>query len=488
MKDEQPSSLSESKINELLEQLREKYIKKEKPLDKEFAQEREANWQILNELGRKLPPAGFDLIKPIGVGSTATVWAVHHRELDQDRALKVPRPDAKLKDTTKILIDERQRLAAVSHQNVIRIYGSGVVDCRFHNETHALPYFIMEYLPEFDDFDKAILKGRKSLTDAALIAYFRDALTGISVLHRDSIIHCDIKPGNILIAPDKPAVVTDLGYAKLIKVGETRDTDVRFTERYAHPDLIRLVQDTTDPNANIAPVPRSELREAFDLYAFGRTMQDVLHQLRAAEDNEARTVLDTKPILTNYQWAYLSMISKRLLDGKVIQVRGPDLLTDVIVGLGEREMKEIRYLSAEEALVDFEKLLHLYDLESNIPELNEHLSHYVQIPNRHVPFTERVRATVQHPAFERLGQVMQLGFISSVYPGARHTRQEHIYGTFANCCSYVRALWYDEYSCLFQCIMSKGDIESLLVAALVHDIAQYPMAHDLTEAASEFSP
>src|ERR1035438_8324467 len=148
MTDEQHAGLSESEINELLEQLREKYIKKEKPLDREFAQEREANFQILKELGRKLPPAGFALIKPIGVGSTATVWAVHHRELDQDRALKVPRPDAKLKDTTKILIDERQRLAAVSHQNVVRIYGSGEVDCQLHNEKHSLPYFIMEYLPE----------------------------------------------------------------------------------------------------------------------------------------------------------------------------------------------------------------------------------------------------------------------------------------------------------------------------------------------------
>jgi len=35
--------------------------------------------------------------------------------------------------------------------------------------------------------------------------------------------------------------------------------------------------------------------------------------------------------------------------------------------------------------------------------------------------------------------------------------------------------------------MSKEDIETLLVAALVHDVAQYPMAHDLTEAASGFS-
>lgn len=487
MPEVQQIELSETRANELLAQLREVYIGRKKPLTMEFDQEKEANLQIVKHLGIKLPPAGFDIVKPIGVGSTATVWVVHHKELDQDRALKVPRPDAKLKDTTKILIDERQRLAAVSHQNIIRIYGSGEVDCQIHGQTHALPYFIMEYLPEFDDFDKAILKGWKTLTDAALIAYFRDALTGISVLHSENIIHCDIKPGNLLIAPGKPAVVTDLGYAKIVKSGDPTLTEIRFTEQYAHPDLVKLVTDRTDPNANIAPVPRKDLREAFDLYAFGRTMQDVLNQLREAEEKDNETHPNSKPVLTTYQWTYLSMISKRLLDGWAERHGGPTLLTDVIPGLGDREMKDIRYASAAEALIDFEKLLHLYDLESNVPELNEHISRYVQIPNCHVPLTGRVRATVEHPALSRLGQVSQLGFISSVYPGARHTRLEHVYGTFTHCCAYARALWYDQDNCLFQCLMAKQDIEMLLIAALVHDVAQYPMAHDLTEAASEFS-
>jgi HD superfamily phosphohydrolase len=481
------AQLNETRVADLLGQLQKVYTNRKKPLTVEFDQEKEANIQIVKRLGAKLPPAGFDLSRPIGVGSTATVWVVHHKELDQDRALKVPRPDAKLKDTTKILIDERQRLAAVNHQNVIRIYGSGEVECQIHGQTHALPYFIMEYLPDFDDFDKAILGGWKTLTDAALIAYFRDALTGISVLHSEDIIHCDIKPGNLLIAPSKPAVVTDLGYAKIVRIGDQSLTEVRFTEKYAHPDLIKLVTDRTDPNANIAPVPRKDLRQAFDLYAFGRTMQDVLNQLREAEQKESETSSDRKPILTTYQWTYLSMISKRLLDGRVEHRTGPGLLTDVIAGLGDREMTDIRYSSATEALIDFEKLLRLYDLESNVPELNEHISTYVQIPNGHVPLTSRVRATVEHPALARLGQVSQLGFISSVYPGARHTRLEHVYGTFTHCCSYARALWYDQDNCLFQCIVSKEDIECLLVAALVHDVAQYPMAHDLTEAASEFS-
>src|SRR5258708_25945620 len=107
MLDARQTELSETRVSGLLSQLRNVYISRKKPLTIEFDQEKEANIQIVKQLGAKLPAAGFDLQEPIGVGSTATVWVVHHKELDQDRALKVPRPDAKLKDTTKILIDER---------------------------------------------------------------------------------------------------------------------------------------------------------------------------------------------------------------------------------------------------------------------------------------------------------------------------------------------------------------------------------------------
>jgi HD superfamily phosphohydrolase len=482
----QPAA-ADARIEEFLSQLRKVYIEREKPLEQEFNQEKDATFQILRQLGLKLPPAGFDLMKPIGVGSTATVWVVHHRELDQDRALKVPRPNPQLKNTTKILIDERQRLAAVNHQNIIRIYGSGEVDCQISGQKLALPYFIMEYLPEFSDFDKAILSGHTVFTDAALIAHFRDALTGISVLHSAGIVHCDIKPGNLLIAPGKPTVVTDLGYAKVIKLVDTTLTDIRFTARYAHPDLIALATDKSNPDANLAPIRRSDLRTAFDLYAFGKTMQDVLHRFRQSEEKEMDSNPDRKPVLTPYQWTYLSIISKRLLDGKVYRREGDWLLNDIIPGLGEKAMEELHYSSAAEALIDFEKLLHLHDLESSIPELTGEIRNYIQIPFCHVPLTNRVRETIAHPAMSRLGQVSQLGFVSSSYPGARHTRLEHTCGTFAHCCAYLRALWYDQDNCLFQCIMSEKDIKSLLVAALIHDVAQYPMAHDLSEVASDFS-
>jgi HD superfamily phosphohydrolase len=98
-----------------------------------------------------------------------------------------------------------------------------------------------------------------------------------------------------------------------------------------------------------------------------------------------------------------------------------------------------------------------------------------------------VLETVSHPALRRLCQTTQLGFVSLVYPGAVHTRFEHSLGVFEKTCSLLRGLWYDSANCLFRSILRERDLLAGLVSALIHDLGQYPMAHDLTEVSTRFS-
>jgi hypothetical protein len=219
-------------------------------------------------------------------------------------------------------------------------------------------------------------------------------------------------------------------------------TDVTFTIRYAHPELIKRIQDSSDPDAARAKIPREELRTAYDLYALGRTFLELLVAL--LEDATARADYhEDEPALglSDYETMSLSIVAKRLLDGRIDKVEENELLSDSIPGLPNQVMKELRYETAYDALQDIEKLLRLYDLEGEIPELRPELPYYVQIPHCHVPMTSRVRAIVNHPAFARLARVTQLGFVSLVYPGATHARFEHVLGAFSHCCRYIRALW-----------------------------------------------
>lgn len=59
-------------------------------------------------------------------------------------------------------------------------------------------------------------------------------------------------------------------------------------------------------------------------------------------------------------------------------------------------------------------------------------------------------------------------------------------GTFSICCQYVLALYNDAYNPLFRQLMSEADIKALLLAALLHDVGQCPIAHDIEEAVPTF--
>jgi HD superfamily phosphohydrolase len=345
----------------------------------------------------------------------------------------------------------------------------------------------MDFLKGIQDLDEYVISNRRNLSAEGLIGYFRDVLAGLAHLHSRKIVHCDVKPANLLVADGTPALVADLGYAKHFPRVPRHDdslTTVTYTPPYAHPLLRQHMIESADSNANKAEIRAEDLKEVFDLYAFGRTMQQVLTRLAEAEasDRQSGDRHGEGSLLSPYQWQFLELVARRLLDGQATEPA-----RDVIPGLPPKAMNDLRYPNAGDALEDVEKLLSLYDLEGELPELNPHRASYVQVPLSKVPLTPRVARLMNHPHITRLGQVTQLGFVSLVYPGATHTRLEHVLGTFSTCCDYIRSLWYDENSCLFRSIMRREDLELVLVASLLHDVSQYPMAHDLSEVSSEFA-
>jgi HD superfamily phosphohydrolase len=483
------ASTQEIDLPEILDKLEAKY--RAKGLASDFDNDRAAYAEFLLKIfGDWDSRFGLKLNGLVAVGTAGSVWHVHDRTLERDHALKLSHPRlSKLPlKGVRAEIAEPRTLATLNHQNVVRVYLAS--ELKLESESlgnYNFSFFTMDYLDKIGDFDDYIIEHRDELSASQIIQFFRDALSGIAYLHDHGIIHCDIKPANMFIAPSTPALVGDLGYSKkLLTTGETTVTTAFFTEKYAHPTLREYITARQREGAAAAPIPRSMLKPSFDLFAFGRSMQQVLSRLWN-ETGEALRPGDGTPGqergFTRRQWLYLSFIAQRLLDGQCENAE-----SDVIPGLTKTVMGEIRYKSAEEALEDFEKLLGLYDLEGDIPELRPDIAEYIQIPHTKVPCSRRVSEIINHPAFSRLATVTQLGFVSAVYPGATHTRFEHALGTFTHCCIYLRSLWYDEVNPLFQSVMTADDLEAGILAALLHDIGQYPMAHDLHESADPFSP
>ena len=118
---------------------------------------------------------------------------------------------------------------------------------------------------------------------------------------------------------------------------------------------------------------------------------------------------------------------------------------------------------------------------ASIPELAAPAgaSGIVRLPDgSDVPFTRRVRALVDTPDFQRLRHVPQLGLASAVYPGAVHTRFEHSLGVFGHAVRVLRQLADVPR---FGDLVSAGDAEAFLAAALLHDLGHWPFCHPIED-------
>lgn len=95
-----------------------------------------------------------------------------------------------------------------------------------------------------------------------------------------------------------------------------------------------------------------------------------------------------------------------------------------------------------------------------------------------IPVDERVRELLETPQFIRLAGIQQLGFVSSVWPGARHTRFEHSIGVMhltRKATDHLRQTADGRQR------ISDADADTITAAALLHDIGHYPFSHAIEE-------
>ncbi|MCD0463159.1 HD domain-containing protein [Roseiconus lacunae] len=99
-------------------------------------------------------------------------------------------------------------------------------------------------------------------------------------------------------------------------------------------------------------------------------------------------------------------------------------------------------------------------------------------PSDSVPLSDRVRRLLDTAAMHRLAGISQLGLVSTVYPGAMHTRLEHTLGVYQNALRFlarflgdsVASDWLDEPHC-----------DAFVLAALLHDIGHWPFCHPIED-------
>ena len=88
---------------------------------------------------------------------------------------------------------------------------------------------------------------------------------------------------------------------------------------------------------------------------------------------------------------------------------------------------------------------------------------------------------VDHPYFQRLRRIRQLGLTNMVYPGANHTRFQHALGAYYLMSKAVRALRSKGVE------ITDAEEEAVGIAILLHDIGHGPQSHALEHSIVDFS-
>lgn len=184
-------------------------------------------------------------------GAHAFVFNALQNELGRRVAVKVQKVDVEAKVDAGAFEREYRSLATLSnHPNIVTIYESGLTD-------QGNPYIAMELYDEtlFD-----LVRTKKFLTPAEVVAFGVPLAKALQRAHDDGVVHCDIKPRNILISEYGEAALADFGVAKVSSESAAANAPTGYSVPYVAPEIL----------AGAAPSVAS------DIYSLGATLYTAL--------------------------------------------------------------------------------------------------------------------------------------------------------------------------------------------------------------------
>lgn len=219
----------------------------------------------------------YQLLHTLGTGGMAVVYRAYDQMLERPVAIKVLRQDFSDDENFRERFRQEARAAAnLSHPNIVTVHDFGFDAGRL--------FIVMEYVPGTDL--KTMIKQRGKFSVEEAVHLFTQACEGIGYAHRAGLIHCDVKPHNMLVTPDGRLKVTDFGIARaLASVAPDEQSDVVWgSPQYFSPEQA----------AGQAPSPAS------DVYSLGIILYEMLTGQLPFNANDpeelARMHRDARPV------------------------------------------------------------------------------------------------------------------------------------------------------------------------------------------------
>src|SRR5215472_15275283 len=161
----------------------------------------------------------YKLVERIGSGAYADVYRGEHRHLHTQVAIKVLKSPDVSPQEEKEFLHEARIITELRHPHIIRVIDYGIWEEPEGLQRH-IPFIVMTYAPlgnmrtAYPDGQR-ILDAKKALDLEKIALYIGQIADALQYAHEQAkVVHCDVKPENILRMSKDHLILTDFGIAK----------------------------------------------------------------------------------------------------------------------------------------------------------------------------------------------------------------------------------------------------------------------------------
>lgn len=207
----------------------------------------------------------YELGPLLGRGGMADVFRAEDRTLRRAVAVKVLREVAGDESDRARFVGEARTLAGLSHSGLVTVLDAGfgvtAPGAAAAVTADAHPFLVME-LVDGRTLGRVVQDWDGGLPPEDVGSVGAQVAEALAYVHRNGVVHRDVKPGNILLGPRKRVRLADFGVARLVEdsAGHTRTGHVIGTAAYLAPEQV-----TGD-----------EVSGATDVYSLGLVLLEAL--------------------------------------------------------------------------------------------------------------------------------------------------------------------------------------------------------------------
>ena len=174
------------------------------------------------------PPAkieGYSIQSFIGRGSYGEVWSAIDQKTGKRVAIKFYAQRSSV-DVKQLAQEVEKLVVLAADRHVVQLLDVGW--------DASPPYYVMDYIESGSLEDQ--IKSGVALPVSRSVEVFKEVATGLMHLHGKGVLHCDLKPGNVLLDPDGKPRLADFGQSRL----NTDNTSALGTLFYMAPEQADL--------------------------------------------------------------------------------------------------------------------------------------------------------------------------------------------------------------------------------------------------------